>query len=30
VVGRGESQSLVPTAGGVRKQQNRRVEIGLQ
>jgi len=27
VVGRGESQPLVPTADGVREPQNRRVEI---
>ena len=30
VVGRGESQPLVPTADGVREPQNRRVEIVLQ
>jgi outer membrane protein OmpA-like peptidoglycan-associated protein len=30
VVGRGESQPLVPTADGVREPQNRRVEILLQ
>jgi outer membrane protein OmpA-like peptidoglycan-associated protein len=29
VVGRGESQPLVPTADGVREPQNRRVEIVL-
>ena len=27
VVGRGESQPLVPTADGVKEPQNRRVEI---
>jgi outer membrane protein OmpA-like peptidoglycan-associated protein len=30
VIGRGESQPLVPTADGVREPQNRRVEIVLQ
>jgi len=30
VVGRGESQPLVPTADGVREPQNRRVEIVIQ
>jgi len=30
VVGRGESQPLVPTADGVREPQNRRVEIVVQ
>jgi len=30
IVGRGESQPLVPTADGVREPQNRRVEIVLQ
>ncbi len=30
VIGRGESQPLVPTADGVREAQNRRVEIVLQ
>jgi outer membrane protein OmpA-like peptidoglycan-associated protein len=30
VVGRGESQPLVPTADGVREAQNRRVEIVIQ
>jgi outer membrane protein OmpA-like peptidoglycan-associated protein len=30
VVGRGESQNLVPTQDGVREAQNRRVEIVLQ
>jgi outer membrane protein OmpA-like peptidoglycan-associated protein len=30
VIGRGESQPLVPTADGVREAQNRRVEIILQ
>jgi OOP family OmpA-OmpF porin len=30
VVGRGESQPLVPTADGVREAQNRRVEIVMQ
>ncbi len=30
VIGKGESQPLVPTADGVREPQNRRVEIVLQ
>jgi outer membrane protein OmpA-like peptidoglycan-associated protein len=30
VIGRGESQPLVPTADGVREPQNRRVEIVVQ
>ena len=30
VIGRGESQLLVPTADGVREPQNRRVEIVIQ
>jgi outer membrane protein OmpA-like peptidoglycan-associated protein len=30
VIGRGESQPLVPTADGVREPQNRRVEIVIQ
>jgi OOP family OmpA-OmpF porin len=30
VVGKGESQPLVPTADGVREPQNRRVEIVVQ
>ena len=30
VVGKGESQPLVPTADGVREPQNRRVEIVIQ
>ena len=30
VVGKGETQPLVPTADGVREPQNRRVEIVIQ
>jgi outer membrane protein OmpA-like peptidoglycan-associated protein len=30
VIGKGETQPLVPTADGVREPQNRRVEIVLQ